>query len=513
MSPFRHHSCATSASLVLITLLTVRVEAFEYKEHKDVSNQGFDRAQTFIKDTYGKCLAAPRLQEITSLRSGCPFSSTSVSFGDLVALVDYVRDPNDFLDLGGFQSAAPDVFLNENRIERLRKNFVQAVHSAHNDLNHYQDRALSSFWIWHRIARQEAGAPGGGHLRLALFYSAYSIHFLEDFFAPGHIRTPRADLHDAFAMNIHDRFNKCGQSFKVEAKTLPELEPFLASSEYKELQKNKSLFLLGDGGLGYPRVKNPLQATFLAALVGRAIADVFESYLDARSAEDERCCGIDVQNHFEDWEFQRYEVVPEKYVFGRKTMSPGACIRYGCYDRVTRPLPLGPPVVLAIDVGAQTLLGGDTASRAQFESSVGPMVLISPGTNWRKGTESGAFLHQSFAGLEWNHVFAHGYVADGLRARVYFPVTLLDGQVTASTTYRWYRANFGAEERWSWDVGAQFGYGLVFFGGFVGRQDVLNEMNSRLTPAWTLTGNVTLLLSPSIFPKLLKTEHGVTFKP
>jgi hypothetical protein len=493
MRASRCRFAAALSSLLLTALPTAPAEAFEYKEHRDVSNEGFVRAQKYINDTYGKCLATP---EITELKPKPDFFAESVSFGDLVALVDYVADPNDFVTPSKSHS------LNKDRIRKLNT-ATRALHSAHNDNNHYQERALSSFWLWHRIAMQEARAHGGD-LQLALAYSAFSLHFLEDFFAPGHIRTPRPDLHDAAAMNIHDRFNWQGQLFKVEAKTLPELEPFLPT-EYGEFQKqeNKSLFLLGDGGLGSPRVRNRLQATFLAALVGRAIADVFESYLDANGPEVQRCSGIQVRNHFEDdWQWEPYEV-PSPEADNPETLSPLACIHYGCYEQVTdQHHPLGVTVVFAIDAGAQALLSADTVSRAQGDLSVGPVFLLSPSGGWRSGLFERAI--QAFGGIEWNHVFARGYRADGIRARFYFPITALDLQLTASTTYRWYGGNFSGDQRWAWDGGVQFGYGLVFVGLCAGRQDVLNEMNSRLTPAWTLTGNVTLMVSHTIFCKLGK---------
>ena len=78
-------------------------------------------------------------------------------------------------------------------------------------------------------------ARGGGDLRLALVYSAFAIHFLEDFFAPGHIRAPRSSLHDAAAMNIHDRFNRRGQCFILEKEHLEEIgPPFLSPTEFAD---------------------------------------------------------------------------------------------------------------------------------------------------------------------------------------------------------------------------------------------------------------------------------------
>ena len=225
---------------LLAVLLSATADAFEYSEHRDVSNEGFARARTYIEQKYAACSAACCVKEFRSFDGESPFSSKSVTFGDLVALVDYVTDPNDFLYRRGFDPVDPRVglnFLNEDLVRTLKTKTFQALHAAHNDRNHFQDRALSSFWTWHRVARQVASARGGGDLRLALVYSAFAIHFLEDFFAPGHIRAPRSSLHDAAAMNIHDRFNRRGQCFILEKDHLEEIgPPFLSPTEFADLR-------------------------------------------------------------------------------------------------------------------------------------------------------------------------------------------------------------------------------------------------------------------------------------
>ena len=383
-----------------------------------------------------------------------------------------------------------------------------ALNAAHNDKNHYQDAALSSFSTWHRIAWNEARARDG-NLTRALIYSAYSLHFLEDFFAPGHIRTPRAKLHDAAAMNIHDRFNEKGQWFLVNY--LDQLTPFLAPNESTSLKQAGKLYLLGDGKLGCPR-DNPLQATFLAAVVARALADVFEAYLAGHCASSDASYSGNAENHFNMDAWEPYEPAPSSFILGKKTISPVACIHYGCYERVTDSFPLGWPTVLALEGGAEALLSTDTVNRAQGELSLGPITLVSTSTKWRSGTGATVFLSQVFAGLEWNHVFARGFVADGVRFRVYFPITEVDFQATASATYRWYRGNFGVEEHFSWDGGFQFGFGLVFVGIAVGQQHVLNEANGQLALAWTLTSSVTFMVSPSIVRKI-GNDRAVAFRP
>jgi hypothetical protein len=379
---------------------------------------------------------------------------------------------------------------------------MRALHFAHNDTNHYQERALSSFWIWHRIALQEARATRGD-LTLALAYSAFSLHFLEDFLAPGHVRTPRPDLHDAAAMKIHDWFNGLGQIFKV--RNLDDLRPpFLEPRVLRGLEGNPNLFLLGDERLGRPE-SNVLQAPFIAAVVGRAIADVFEGYLDGACPEGQRYSKIQVRNHFEgDWEWRTYDAQADE----QKTLSPLACIHYGCYEQVLETHSFDFRPIFVAEAGAQALLSVDTTSRAQSELSVGAIWLLSPPKGWRTGVIKPPI--QLLGGVEWNHVFGRAY-ADGIRARLYFPITALDLQLTASATYLWYGGDFSGDQRLGWDAGFQFGYGLLFAGINVGRQSVLNEMNDRLTPAWTLTGNVTVMLSPSIISKLLKPDRGVTF--
>ena len=504
--------------LALIAVGPNAADAFEYTEHKDVSNEGFRRAREYVEANYAKLAAACCLAELRAFAGESPFSAKNYTFGDLVALVDYVSDPNDFLYRRGFDPLNGSVglnFLNEPFLRRLSKDTFRALHSAHNDRNHFQDGALSTFWTWHRVAMLTASPEGGGDLKLALVYSAFSLHFLEDFFAPGHVRTPRASLHDAAAMNIHDRFNGRGQCFKVQQDRLSEIAPpFLDRRTYDELQATGFLFLMGDGRLARPTARNRSQATFLAALVGRAIADVIESYLAGLSPS------VHATNHFNDWKWGPYEISdvslgttcsgeqPSTALFDwlgiARTLSPEACIHFGCYDRVVNLLPLGITTMIAVEAGPQAFLGGESTNQAQGELSVGPILLLSPSKEWREGKGTVGLLQgvpQVFGGVEWNHVFARGYSADGVRVRTYLPLTAVDLQLTASGTYRWYRGANLSGGRWSWDGGIQFGFGLVFTGLSVGRQHALDDADGRLKPAWVLTGNLTLLVSPSIVTK------------
>ena len=75
-----------------------------------------------------------------------------------------------------------------------------------------------------------------GHILNALVNSALSDHFLNDFFAPGHITTPRENSHDTVALAMHDWANRAGTCSEIDAEHWSELDRLLRFFEQGNYQ-------------------------------------------------------------------------------------------------------------------------------------------------------------------------------------------------------------------------------------------------------------------------------------
>lgn len=88
-----------------------------------------------------------------------------------------------------------------------RWNNFSANQAAHSNHTHFQAELVTSQHLYHRLALDAArsGKPFG-----ALFINALSDHYLQDFFAPGHIVTFRSHMSDIYANAVHDSLNHKG---------------------------------------------------------------------------------------------------------------------------------------------------------------------------------------------------------------------------------------------------------------------------------------------------------------
>lgn len=316
-----------------VTILTpAPATAFEYGEHCSISNDALSLAAR----------RAPTLSPEDRLwlegvsRSPCKARErTGLAFGDWVALVDNALSPTDYY-LFVMNDPAPVQFaggeIPSAVLARLSRNYVQEAFAMHNNLDHFGDRGMFSFWYWHRAAMDEAAR---GNLRTALVLEAFGQHFLQDHFAPGHIRTPRRGLHDATAVGIHDRYNRLGAWYNPA--NVSELMPFIPPAEGRAVLgdlsacgersvedclrwleaegfEKKGLRLHGDGRLD----EAPLQRMFMVLVLSRSVADVFDAYLQRGAAPG--------MNHLANYAWRSAHIDSLGYVF-----PPTAGIRYGEY--------------------------------------------------------------------------------------------------------------------------------------------------------------------------------------
>ena len=144
----------------------------------------------------------------------------SITFGQITMLTDYMKDSYDMLHLPHTHVNLP-VDAKTSNLPYLRSllehggRFISLASATHQDYNHFQGRALDAFCCNHKLAVTAASET---NLWGALMLSAYSLHFLQDMFAAGHVLTPRdANSHDLDVALMHDDYNKRGLVYVIEA--------------------------------------------------------------------------------------------------------------------------------------------------------------------------------------------------------------------------------------------------------------------------------------------------------
>lgn len=268
---------------------TENASAFDYNEHKYISNVGFRIA---VAASLSSCVRQDDLLRLVSEDA----IAHSYSFGDMVGLADYVHDVETLLEqqgesntIQGYDRESDWKHIAANMNDRLR--FLQA---AHDNESHFQLAALMAHLNHHDTAILMAR---DGRIFRAMVLEAYGLHFLEDFHAPGHVATVRGVLPDYVSIAVHEKFNAVGMDFKIYggdgemarlaavaaglnlqslAHDVPE-ELLLGADDFEKLREaltsGSSQRFRGDSMLG----RNKVQAAYLAVLAARSVLDVLNA--------------------------------------------------------------------------------------------------------------------------------------------------------------------------------------------------------------------------------------------
>jgi len=88
-----------------------------------------------------------------------------------------------------------------------------ATHAAHSNHAHFQAELVTSQHLYHFLAINISrdGNPFG-----ALFINGIADHYLNDFFAPGHIATFRSHMSDIYSNAVHDSINHGGARLRFK---------------------------------------------------------------------------------------------------------------------------------------------------------------------------------------------------------------------------------------------------------------------------------------------------------
>jgi hypothetical protein len=519
------------AALVMLAavVLTPRLSAFNYEEHRDLSNEALARAVRYIREQHPGCGTCLDTVLVLAGEKHSAFGSRTASFGDLAALVDYTTHPWELLHRRGFHpSESPGGLhlLDLDNVKKLRGEVFRLLHASNLDHNHFQNNAMVAYFTWHHSAVSLAAlrdGPNPPDLDRALVTEAYALHFLEDFFAPGHVFTPRETLHAIASMSLHDRFNREPVEFLVNGEKLRDLGPFFCDRELFDRlssSERKAVTLLGDGSLfrgeGKPRPRNHEQAEFMAAVLARSVADVLETWLCATDRVSLDRCAV---NSFLDWTYTPYRLNPD----GGGSFVPRLEIAFGRYEEETpRPNPVigaareGPAAYLSTIYSVQAgfdAVHGREATTGRYRLEVEWIPLGSPGRHWREGRPrvlQFQNIPQFGLGLRYSHTAERGAKSDGLGARLVLPVPLVDLQLSLAGDYRRYRGDLTPAWRLDWEAKLEFGYGVIFAGVGVGR--VHHRVDpGRLETGWALSASLTLMKPHTLVQKIFARDRGASF--
>jgi hypothetical protein len=436
---------------------------FEYGEHCRVSNDGLTRAVAVTGLAVPDRPGSPGVGVVSTV-SPCTGKLRKregpVSYGDLVGLADSVLSPLDFYvgepnpdAAAAFDASRPPAEV----VDRLAPNWVQGLFAAHNNEDHFHERVAFAYWFWHARAVELARS---GNLGTAMVVNAYADHFLEDSFAPGHLRTPRHELHDAVTIGMHGYYNNQAAACRLSHRD--ELSLLATGPERDRLREIEQVLMKGDGHLE----EDADRYLVVALIVARSIADVLESAATGTAV-----------NHFVEYRFRGYEADAD----GQR-LTPALATRYAEFPPTRTADPLRFDPTLGVTLGAQSFFGRNAApSLGAFGAEL--LVTGSAGHGWRS---RGSRLPQFGLTVGYGLRTGGRTVVHSPGARLVFPVTRLDLQLSVTAARSFY--NQGRLEGAAWDFGVrvEMGFGLVFLGIGVERGHSFSGAGG-LRPAAVLT--------------------------
>ena len=218
--------------LCLLLFFCLPARAFNGWEHETLSQLSLLIASNYVSVTVagvpGTDARLSGMREVvTRFHDGLPEAaewrkpnSLPITFGEITMLVDYMKDSYDMLHLPHSRVSLPTDARSSNLpylrslLDRSGK-IISLASASHEAYNHFQDRNLDAFCASHKLALAAAAET---NLWGALLLSAYSLHFMQDMFAPGHLLTPRdSNAHDLDVAMLHDHFNGQGLNYVVAA--------------------------------------------------------------------------------------------------------------------------------------------------------------------------------------------------------------------------------------------------------------------------------------------------------
>jgi hypothetical protein len=479
-------------STLICSLHSLPVMAFEGEEHRAVSRAGAQIAKA-------ACEADPgcKLDAITSQAVAPLFDEKSdLDYGRLVSSIDYRIDPLQILEQEGWHSALPSsrTDLSDHLVHMLTSPSPIFLRAATVNDTHFQGELVANLRNWHAYAVAVAAGDGvahSGNLYGALMINSFGDHFVEDFFAPGHIITPRFGLHDAVALAMHNYYNILGANFVVAKaayeQDLAPLKPFQSDAG----DEPSMIPLWGDGDL----FRSPDQRRLMELIVARSVLDVLESFASGKQVNHLKSVG---------WYPMVFRLPPD---------LARASLPYGEYKHGPQTAgKLAFSSVVGVSVGAQSFPGSQASIRALYEFDYLLLGLPPIGAkDWAtllKGEAIGRFKDRQW-GITIGYSYANNAseLARGPQMRFIYAAPLIHSQASLDIARKLYHTLGQEEHGWSTGLRFQTGFSLLNLDLGIARDSTYRE--GRLETGLSFRAGFSIMGPLTSIPKVGNFEKAM----
>jgi hypothetical protein len=267
-------------SVFLLSMIPGQSYGMSSEEHGLIS-----RNALLVSVEYARKTGLINEDEAKSLRA-CFTQNDDMNYGRLSEIVDDVTDPSKFMKLYGPEADAchgMDCAGARAMLKARKVTLINRLMASKYNEDHFQEKTLTKFREFNDLAQLYALR---GNLAWALVVNAFAAHYLEDFFAPGHVLTPRTEVNNISARALHDILDKEGA--KISVKMTPELMGYLdVIKEMKQLngdtEQGVNALLALDGRYmtvyGDGLIKNSTgQKELMIAEVAKTVTAVIRAY-------------------------------------------------------------------------------------------------------------------------------------------------------------------------------------------------------------------------------------------
>jgi hypothetical protein len=469
--------------LVVVLLMASFSDAYSFEsyEHKRVG----DRSFRIALDMAGIKCPSDTYKSICDLLAD-DRAPNKVTYGTIVERMDYMMEPSVMLAMIGNGVSYPTSVLELNP-DLFGKGAIlndSYFRSSHNNDAHFQAQLLFELHDWHK--RALAVIDTERNLFAGVVMNAASDHFLQDFFAPGHIVTPRFNFPDAFALGMHDLNNDLGATFYVS--NWDKLQPILgviranpthygfSQETIDSLARNHSyIYLHGDAELS----ENPKQELFMT------LVDVYSINEILACASRETACS---QTSFANYTWQTSRV-DDHY---RPVSPPRASIYFGSYELSMNNVRMFSPVV-GISAGEETLHLGTGQNRYTYTVEIAPGGWPGSPDYFRKPDGTPVFSLNIGPAIGYTWISSSAYTARGPALRLIMARPQVDAQYSLYWRSMHYSySNVALANHREYGIRADLGFSM--FTGFVaiGRSYGIDFSSGSLRQATQLSFGVEL---------------------
>ena len=392
-----------------------------------------------------------------------------ISYGEIVERIDFMLSPTDMFaqrgDVKNYPLSTSD--LNPNFFGSHAKPIRNYFRASHNNDAHFQSLLLASQRDWHQralaVSREciEQGKPKCDKFNLlgALIVNAASDHYLQDYFAPGHIASARYNTPDIIALSIHDVVNFDGAEFKIKhIDELKKIIDFIKENNYPEKYGiNKTqidkletqpnmIYLHGDGYLK----KSPLQVAYMIIVEVQSILEIYASSVGKNnSAVNASDTGKSLFNEYR-WQYHNAEL----------KKASEAEIRYGAYD-LDAGVNAHNGIMLNLSLGRETLaLSDETQHRTSSNIDIYALLVMGSPDYSRDINGKSTNTRNIAIRLGLSYLDDENYRAFGPRIMLSYDFPLLESRVGGYLRSLRYQSTGISEYEMDYGVMYELGFSL-----------------------------------------------------